>query len=233
MNDPFEYAKQRIINAPVLEEPYPHMLIDEIFPEWYYKELIKNIPKREEYTPKPKYPGRQTLTLDNFDYLNEEKRKFWEKMFEWLKSSEFAELLLKKYSIKKKGYSGFFLHKDLQDFEVKPHVDVRSKLVTYLFYLPKDDSLPDLGTSVLVAKKGKEIQHTTKHQEWENFDIVKKSKYIPNSFFSFTPCENSYHAVKIKFPPESKINERDTIRGFVFDKETNDYPNYLFEKKVT
>ena len=230
MEDPFEFVKQRIINAPVMEDPYPHILIDEIFPTQFYDELIKNIPSIQEYTAKPKYPGRKTLTLDNFDNLEEEKRHFWEKMDKWIKSEEFTELLLNKYSIEKKGYSDYFLHKDLEDYEVTPHVDVRSKLVTYLFYLPKDDSLPELGTSVLVPKQGVKIESTTKHQDWEDFDIVKESKYIPNSFFSFTPCENSFHAVKIRFPPENIIKERDTIRGFVFDKKKSDYPDYLFNK---
>ena len=230
MEDPFEFAKQRIMNAPVIEYPYPHILIDEVFPKWFYDELIKNIQGIKEYTAKPKYPGKKTLTLDNFDNLEEEKRNFWEKMDKWIKSDGFAELLLDKYSIKKKGYSDYFLHKDLEDYEVKPHIDVRSKLVTYLFYFPKDDSLADLGTSVLKPKPGVKIQSTTKHQDWENFDIVKKSNYIPNSFFSFSPCENSFHAVKIRFPPENRIKERDTIRGFVFDKKKSDYPDYLFNK---
>ena len=80
MEDPFKFAKQKIMNAPVIEYPYPHILIDEIFPKWFYDELIKNIPGIKEYTAKPKYPGRKTLTLDNFDNLEEEKRSFWEKM---------------------------------------------------------------------------------------------------------------------------------------------------------
>ena len=61
--------------------------------------------------------------------------------------------------------------------------------------------------------------------------MVDESNFIPNSFFAFTPCENSYHAVKIKFPEELKKKERDTIRGFVFDKSEKGYPEYLFGKK--
>jgi len=147
----------------------------------------------------------------------------------WLKSSDFSNLLLEKFSIKKNGHSDFFLHKDLDDFEVTPHRDVKSKLVTYLFYFPKDDSLSQLGTQILIPKEGKTIPDTTDHQDWNDFEIVKLSKYIPNSFLAFIPGKNSYHAVKIKFPENLDKKERDTIRGFVFDKSESDFPGYLFK----
>ena len=230
VESPYEFIKYKIMNAPIANYPYPHILIQNIFPDEFYEEILTNLPSIDEYTPKPKYPGRQTLTLENFDRLNKEKKDFWTKINQWLKSDDFSNLLLKKFSVNKKGVSDFYLHKDLENFEVTPHRDLRSKLVTYLFYLPRDDSLPNLGTNILVPKEGINIPDTTEHQKWELFNIVRSSKYIPNSFFAFTPCKNSYHAVKIKFPENLKRKERDTIRGFVFDKESPDFPEYLFKK---
>lgn len=223
--------KYKIINAPVLMYPYPHTSIQNIFPQKFYKQILKLIPKIDQYTHKPKYPGRSTYALENLNELDEKKKKFWNQIFEWLKSDDFAKLLLNKYSIKKDGYSDFYLHKDLDDYEVKPHLDLRSKLVTYMFYLPRDEKLKEFGTNVLVPKPGIKIPNTTKHQNWEFFNIVKTVDYIPNSFFSFTPCENSYHAIKIKFSSNATKKERDTIRGFVFDKTEKDYPSYLFGNK--
>jgi hypothetical protein len=230
MISPFEEVIQKIKDAQIITEPYPHLMIDNIFPDEFYDEILKKIPSLDDYALKSKYPGRKTLTLDSLDNLDEDKKIFWEQMTTWLRSDEFANILLKKFSIDKKGHSDFFLHKDLEDFEVKPHTDLRSKLVTYLFYLPKDASMPNLGTDVLIPKKDANVSMTTEHQEWENFDIVKSSKYVPNSFFCFTPSENSFHAVKIKFPENCERKERDTIRGFVFDKTNDDYPEYLFGK---
>jgi hypothetical protein len=228
--NPYEYVKYKILNAPIITYPFPHIMIDDIFPKKFYQELLENIPTIAEFTPKPKYPGRKTLTLDEIDRLNEKKKKFWEQMEMWFKSEDFSNTLLKKFGITKPGVSDYFLHKDLEDFEVTPHTDVHSKLVTYLFYLPNDDSLSNLGTKILVPKNESSVG-TTKHQRWEDFNIVNSSKYIPNSFLSFTPCENSFHAVKIKFPEKIEKKERNTIRGFVFDKTEKDYPAYLFDKK--
>ena len=64
------------------------------------------------------------------------------------------------------------------------------------------------------------------------FALLKESNAdarSPNSFFAFSPHENSFHAVKVNFP-ENAVKERDTIRGFVFDKDEKDYPEYLFGK---
>lgn len=230
VESPYEYMKYKILNTPINNYPYPHILIENIFPNEFYNTILHNIPKYDQYTPKPKYPGRHTLTLENFDLLDDEKKIFWKQVNSWLKSTDFANLLLNKFSVSKSGYSDFYLHKDQDDFEVKPHCDLRSKLVTYVFYLPKDSSLSQLGTEILVPKSGVVIPDTTKHQNWDQFNIVCTSRYIPNSFFAFTPCNNSYHAVKIKFPENVEKKERDTMRGFVFDKNENDYPSYLFKK---
>ena len=226
----YEYIKNRILDAHIFEEPYPHILIENVFPVDFYKKLLDNIPHIDDFTPKPKYPGKETLTLENLEPLDDTKKDFWVTINNWLKSDDFANFLLNKFSIKKTGKSNFFLHKDLSNYEVTPHTDVKSKLVTYLFYLPKDDSLREMGTIMLIPKNGK-IQHDrTQHQRWEDFDIVKQVEYLPNSFLAFTPNDNSYHAVKINFP-ENVRKERDTIRGFVFDMSADDYPAYLFENK--
>ena len=158
MESPFEYVKYQIMNAQINNYPYPHIRIDEIFPPEFYEQLLENIPDTALYTPKPKYPGRQTKTLDDLDNLDNSKREFWSKIIQWLRSDEFAKILLEKFSISKKGYSDLFVHKDLNDYEVKPHRDVKSKLVTYLFYLAKEKGPKGLGTYILVPKNDKEIE---------------------------------------------------------------------------
>jgi len=227
MKAAFEYVIKKIIDALIIKEPYPHILISGIFPDEFYSVLLEQIPKVSAYTPKTKYG--KTMTLENFDILDEEKKKFWKEVYGFLRSDKFASILLKKFNISKNGVSDLFLHKDLENFEFRPHRDTHSKLVTYLFYLPEDSSLSQLGTHMLVPKKGVVIKKTTEHQDWELFETVKMSEYVPNSFFAFAPHENSFHAVKIDFPEDS-VKKRDTIRGFVFNKDAEDYPEYLFGK---
>ena len=117
MKEAFEYVIKKIINSPIIKEPYPHLLISGIFPDEFYSILLQEIPKISEYTPKPKYPGRKTMTLENFDILDEEKKKFWKEVYSFLRSDKFANILLQKFNISKNGISDLFLHKDLDNFE--------------------------------------------------------------------------------------------------------------------
>ena len=43
LESPYEYLKYKIMNAPVYTYPYPHLLIENIFPEEFYAEIMKNI----------------------------------------------------------------------------------------------------------------------------------------------------------------------------------------------
>ena len=229
MESPFEHIKHKIMNAQIHQYPYPHISINEIFPPEFYEEILENIPETSLYTPKPKYPGRKTKTLDDLEKLEKSKQKFWNDIIQLLRSEEFANILLEKFSVSKKGHSDLFIHKDLDDYEVTPHRDIRSKLITYLFYLAENSNGKNLGTYLLVPNNGQEIEETTKHLPWDQFKIVKEIEYLPNTFFAFTPNKCSFHAVKAKFPKDAIKKERDTIRGFVFDREEKDFPGYLFK----
>jgi len=70
----YEYIKNRILDAHIFEEPYPHILIENIFPVDFYKKLLDNIPHIDDFTPKPKYPGKETLTLENLEPLDDTKK---------------------------------------------------------------------------------------------------------------------------------------------------------------
>ena len=93
MKAAFEYVIKKIIESPIIEEPYPHMLISGIFPDEFYSILLEQIPNTSTYTSKPKYPGRKTMVLDNFDILDEEKKEFWKEVYGFLKSDKFANIL--------------------------------------------------------------------------------------------------------------------------------------------
>ena len=55
LESPYEYMKYKILNAPINYYPYPHISIENIFPQEFYDSLLENLPNIDEYTPKPKY----------------------------------------------------------------------------------------------------------------------------------------------------------------------------------
>ena len=84
MQSVFEYVIKKINDAPIIEFPYKHILVSGIFPDEFYDTLLDHIPSVSTYTSKPKYPGRQTMTLDDFDILDGEKKLFWQQIYAFL-----------------------------------------------------------------------------------------------------------------------------------------------------
>lgn len=224
----FQVLATKIREAPMLDHPFPHICIRDVLPEHFYRTLLKELPNLSEYRVNSKYPGRgpdgkvNTLVFDDF------KREPWKSFAEGIYSDDFAKLLLDKFAVTKPGYSSFYLHKDLEGFEIKPHTDITSKLITYLFYLPEDDALREqLGTYLCISKDPALEKQSGTHHPWELFEIAKKVEYVPNSFFAFAPHDRSFHAVRARLDNGKMLKERDTLRGFVFNKDNQDLPDYL------
>jgi len=226
--DAFNVLKNKIEEFELIEYPYPHILITNVLPDEFYRRLLDNIPDVSEFEINKRYPGRgvdgkvNTLVFDDF------KSEPWKSFADNICSKEFSDLLLVKFGVNKEGYSSFYLHKDLDGFEISPHTDIISKLVTYLLYLPENDKYKDkLGTYLCVSKDATLEQQSGTHHPWDQFELVKKTEYAPNVFFAFAPNNRSFHGVKAEIDKDEEIQQRNTLRGFVFNKDNDGLPDYL------
>lgn len=138
--------------------------------------------------------------------------------------------------------SVFDLHRDIAGYEISPHPDVPSKILTYLFYLTPSDELRQFGTLLCKPKPGIQVKiagagrsplmarvHALKllvggHYglaqkdewfPWESFDIAKVAEARPNALLVFSPNADSYHAVRLNIPADHPLQQRQTLRGFV------------------
>ena len=59
LQSPFEEVMTKIKNTEIVNEPYPHILIENIFPQDFYDDLLEKLPTIDEYVAKSKYPGRK------------------------------------------------------------------------------------------------------------------------------------------------------------------------------
>ena len=165
MKAAFEYVIKKIIESPIIEEPYPHMLISGIFPDEFYSVLLEQIPNTSTYTSKPKYPGRKTMTLDNFDILDEEKKEFWKEIYGFLRSDKFTNILLQKFNISKNGVSDLFLHKDLENFELKMNKKKEEKISDS--HSNKENEIAQLKSLHEKDLEEKEKSHTNEVEEFK------------------------------------------------------------------
>lgn len=274
--DPFAHVLTRIAAAPIEREPFPHIYVDGIFPADYYRWLLARIDAVGTFVP-TLYPGVGVdlasksyrdfgLTCSNFAADPELAR-----LHAFLKSDGFSRLLLDKFAApdswgargsaippEKHAYFAngrtdytcvFDLHKDLPGYEISPHPDVPTKIVTFLFYLTPNDHLSNYGTMLCTPKPGYRPERTAhplaklirrlsrplvgKHygfgqrdewHPWEKFDVAKMAPARPNALLVFAPNAVSYHAVRMNIPADSPLRERQTLRGFIRSgKNTGNY----------
>ena len=138
--DQFE---EKLKSCEVIELPYPHLIIKDVFSEDFYSELEKEIfnCKVTDYNPLGMFPNRKNFT----DTL--EEGVFGRKALDFLMSYQITKLFLNKFNnIRKKNtsYSLVKFQRSIAPYEISPHCDATQKLVTYMIYMQTEASPTDM-----------------------------------------------------------------------------------------
>ena len=215
------HVAYKIGNTQILNFPFPHFYIENIFPDEFYSMIQENLPEinqmismadhnalipglasykdrfildfaREDLMKKVEKDKRNFLdafgkifTQGNFGNLLQAKfKKFLDMRFQYLDNVSF------KHDLK--------LVNDKQNYGLGPHTDKLNKVISVIFYLPKDLTNQGTGTSIYIPKDSnlldKEVPH--KHYPREGFHKVITMPFVPNSAFCFIKTNNSYHGVE-------------------------------------
>jgi len=102
--NPLTHFKTRLREAKVLLDPYPHFCLANIFPDEYYRALLRNLPASASYENLYEVT---TLKLDHFRHrdqrdMNEgwtnalppEQKEFWDSFDSWFLGSDLAQAVL-------------------------------------------------------------------------------------------------------------------------------------------
>lgn len=215
-----EHCLNKILNAKIEEVPYPYIVIDDIFPEDYYKEILNHFPAIESAMSLGE-TGRVTnghyeqrkVTLFNdehFGKLTEEQRSFWTSFSEWLYSEEFISSALSRFEpwcinrlaevqdrneVVKLSCDALLVH-DKENYAIGPHTDAKHRLLTFLFYAPPNHDDAELGTSIYECKDPSFVCPGGPHYDFENFNQVKKIPFVPNKLLCFVRTGKSFHGVE-------------------------------------
>ena len=207
-------------NAPLNTFPFPHLFIEEAFPPDYYQTLLAMLPAPSvmrtisEVRPVIGYKERFVMTFadDQLATLTRTQREFWTDLRRWLINPVFANLVLNKFRTyvdarfaehpEVEFYDEALLVRDTTNYKLGPHTDAIRKVVTLLFYLPRDMSQVHLGTSIYVPKSADFRCLGGPHHQREQFDRVKTMPFKPNSLFAFLKTDNSFHGVEPVADPD-------------------------------
>lgn len=216
------HTAYQIFNAPVRAFPYPHSFVPDVFAPDFYAEMQRNLPEPADMIPILEarqiqgYAERFVLELrkpEHLATLPDDKRAFWQGVAKWMVGGSSGQLsLLGQVMMQKfqpfvqsrfrgnlngiRFYDEAFLVEDITDFKLGPHTDASKKVITLLFYLPKDESQVHLGTSVYVPKDRNFRCEGGPHYPFDWFERMATMPFQPNSLFTFVKGDASFHGVE-------------------------------------
>jgi hypothetical protein len=222
-------------NTPVYETPFSHFYLENAFPETIYARLLENLPDPQAYRP-----GRVTkhrredgvitkgvlaLSGPDLQYLPETQRELWGAVADGLSSAELKRAV---FRMLWRGLSRRFrksperveeivaypkssLIRNLGEYEIRPHPDGSSKIVTMQFYLPRDLTQLDLGTALYERHL---FKLKTLICPQSRFEKVKQFPFRPNSGYGFAVSRKSFHG---REPIPTGAGVRNTLLLIYYD----------------
>lgn len=214
------HVLRRVAETEVTRDPYPYLVVDDIFPADYYREMLSHFPTHESLrplgetgrVPKGQYAERLTVlfTEEDFSRMTAPQQAFWRDFADWMYTDQFLSAFVSKFStdleprlsnilraeesLKVKGDA--LLVNDQTRYAIGPHTDAPHRLVSFLFYLPADDSMRELGTSIYRHNDPEFVCWGGPHYPFDNFTRVKTVEFLPNRLMAFPKTERSFHGVE-------------------------------------
>ena len=206
----------KVANAPIQMFPYLHIMVGDVFPANFYQEMRRHLPPSDAYKSLkamgrvagdyPETRGVLPLTPDAVATLAEPYRSFWERTASWLLGGQFGQVVLQKFgpllALRYENPAAVrFNHEvlvvqDRTNYSLGPHTDSPAKVLSLLLYLPADDSMPHLGTSMYLPKDPDFTCPGGPQHAFANFDRLLTVPYVPNSLFCFMKTANAFHGVE-------------------------------------
>jgi hypothetical protein len=209
-----KHTIEKINNSERLLEPFPHLMIDDIFTHSLYLEMLGKFPLDTNYMAKLSnmYKDRFVLNLDEHTspsicQLPDKAMGFWRDFAKHLLSNELMMCLLHKYEdvmpskYWKNAYPTARLSIDYPPYSIGSHRDRDDKLVSVMLYVPSrksdeysEEFMDNYGTALLTPKD-KEKKWSMQHHDLTLFNKEKVAPYKSNSLFSWPVVNNSFHGV--------------------------------------
>lgn len=212
----------KVANAPIQMFPYPHILAHDVFPEDFYRALRQHLPPSSAYKSlkamgraSSDYPDTRAvlpLTPDDVAALSEPYRSFWDQTARWLLGGPFGQVVLQKFDpllahrfenpAAVQFHHEALIVQDRTTYSLGPHTDSPAKVLSLLFYLPADASMPHLGTSMYLPKDPTFTCPGGPHYGFEGFNRLLTMPYAPNTLFGFMKTSNAFHGVEPVAEPD-------------------------------
>ena len=204
----FERCKRHMLEVvdacDVLDEPFPHFMLQGILPDDIYETALDLLPTRTQYTTfnyapnsSDDCPSRWRFDMSDqaIATLVPAAQGFWLGLRDALGCVELKRSIFRKFSaalayrfsvseheaVDLPGYPLPALFREEQGYSISPHPDTRKKVVTFQIALPENDSQAHLGTQLYRLS----LNPASLTRKPRGFEIVKAAPFVPNSAFAF------------------------------------------------
>ena len=238
---PLAHFVERLRSAELEWRPFPHYYIENVFPDDYYRSLLKHLPGIDAYEnlfeitdlKLDHFRHRDQRNLNDDDWtsqLPDNLRQFWENFNRWFLGRELADAVLDSFAEAMRvrfGPKDWWPEASVESQLIRhragyflgPHSDLYTKLIVLLIYLPADNSGAHLGTSLYRPKDPDFTCGNSTHYAFEDFIKVKTAPYKANSMLAFMRSDVSFHGVAPLLDNDLGDGARDLIQYVLHDKQ--------------
>lgn len=199
----------RLANTPLLQFPFPHMVVEDALPRDFYARLMAAMPSGDAYAPTG-IAGRSALVPDAVAraVADPQDAALWRDTFAtmmhddigaWL-MAKFYDIVSARFRLDQPGTSialrsSVRLVRDGAGFAMAPHTDVPAKVISALIYLPATAERADLGTSFYAAHDSSFDCPGGVDHDPALFDRVATMPFRPNTLIAFAKTPGCFHGV--------------------------------------
>lgn len=215
-----QHVLDQAARAETIQEPFPYLVVDNVFPPDYYQEMLANFPDEACMRPlgesgrvaRNMYQERLALlfTEEEFSRMKPSQQVFWREFTSWMYTDQFVNGFVHKFGrelepriskiVAAEGAlrvkNDALLVNDQTNYAIGPHTDAPRRLVSFLFYLPADESMRDLGTSVYRHEDPNFVCWGGQHHPFEGFIRTRTVEFLPNRLLAFPKTERAFHGVE-------------------------------------
>jgi hypothetical protein len=212
LDDYRRHVTEKIRNCDVREHPFAHAIVDGIFPEALYLQMLDERPPARQFE-RVQF-GRKRLLLPG------NANDYWRRLYAELFASCVTREVVNRFSAHIRpgvDVAGLVLRQcslvlDGFGYEIPPHSDApHKKVISLIFYMPRKDDRRQLGTCVLSPRAELARAGDYRWQSWKDFATVERIEFRPNRLFVFPVTERSFHAV----PRIWRLTRRQSLQGFI------------------
>lgn len=205
INQVVDFLTDRVRSAPAVALPFSHLELDRVFPDRLYAEMVAAMPMTPQFRPMSGgakatradgIPTRVKIDLfaDQIWHLPKSQRDIWGLVGACLRSqrlqSAFVDRLAPELeyrfgqpAARIRLYPVPSLTRDVPGYSLDEHPDTSSKGITVQFYLPRDDSISNIGT----------VFHKILSDGRRERSV--QMKFLPNTGYAFAVGRNTWHSV--------------------------------------